>query len=660
MSNDLLKESIINSKKLKLVAEENAKKQILESITPQIKKMIQSKFNSKGFLFENEEVEVEEDDFSEEDDSESYFVSGDALAAEPVEVPDQNLVTPAPLEPVDSDVLVTDLQVTDDQVNVTLPDEDGKIVVDFEDLFELVPSEEESPAVVSVPKSSPDVSVVAEPTPEGMLDEPSVEFDETDEESSTTTPDSEEDFKEEYEELLERLLKKVNVSLKENNTALKQNLERDFFVLLEKLDSLQEKGLISLKEKEKNENKLNFLYTNLNKRVNENIYKNKKEATNMKTQKTLKRFAKRLFENDDHSVHATKTSNELSHDLDDLDLELVLEEDFNEPELDTPWDEAEHHVLKDDQDEELLLVDDEVEGAEGHVLAGFGDDEDALVEIDEEELLEALNALKEYKKEEKLKKEMKYSHHALDEDLEFSVKVDVPEEVEDALEGLDSDDFEVEISLEDDFDDEVLDLVDDEDCEDCEDHDDSDEMVEFDLEDEDFSDEMVDMEEPVDFPEEEPLMEKKMKLKEARLRRLRARKLHEARARTLAAARKSQTKPISREVVNLKKQLNETNLFTAKAVYLNKFLMREGLSKKVVRQIVEHLDRAQTLAEAKSIYTKIDEKLKRSAPQTKLAGSASKATRSGAANRLQENVSLNGNKQLIDVDRWQKLAGIKK
>jgi hypothetical protein len=660
MSNDLLKESIIGAKKLKEVAEENAKKQILESISPQIKKMIQSKFNANDFLFEQTETEEE---FSEEDEAvEPVDEDGLELPVEPeAVVPSANPVPEldlegdeAPLAAVVDDALVSELEPEDS--SLTLPDEDGKIVIDFEDLFvaedEDEGDSEDAEDDVELPQTSDldshvDVATAAEPAPESML---AHDLEVAKDELAFDEVTDEEELKDDYELALENLLKKASKSLKENNTALKQSLEKDFFVLLEKLDSLKEKGLISSKQKEENEHKLNFLYRNLNKRIVENTYKNKKEDTDMKSTKTLKRFARKLFENDEHSSHAVHTSSEMSHDLEDLeldlsDLELGLEPTETE---ETPWDDAEHHVTRDEQEEVLLDVGD---------LDELSDEEE--FEVDVEELAEAVAALKDakYKKE---------HNHNLDEDLEFSVTVDVPEEVEEALADLDEDDFDIEVVLSDDEDlevehDEEHSHEHDEDCEDEVFHvvDDEDELepeleVEVDL-DPEFESDLEELDSEFE-PEFETLEEKKMKLKESRLRRARARRrLVESRAARRAA------KPVRKpgNVAELSRQLHETNLFAAKAVYLNKFLMREGLSKKVVRQIVEHLDGAKTLAEAKTIYNKIEEKLNKNAPQTKLTGSASRATRSGAANRLQENVSLNGNKQLIDVERWQRLAGIK-
>jgi hypothetical protein len=122
------------------------------------------------------------------------------------------------------------------------------------------------------------------------------------------------------------------------------------------------------------------------------------------------------------------------------------------------------------------------------------------------------------------------------------------------------------------------------------------------------------------------------------------------------------------EITGLQADLAETNLFTAKTVYFSKFLQRalteKALSKKVLHQIVEHLDRAKTVAESKAIFASIKNKLDEHASASlKLGGSSSKVAKPGSAN-LTENVSrtitesIDPNAQT--AGRWQILAGIKK
>ena len=106
----------------------------------------------------------------------------------------------------------------------------------------------------------------------------------------------------------------------------------------------------------------------------------------------------------------------------------------------------------------------------------------------------------------------------------------------------------------------------------------------------------------------------------------------------------------------LKAQLTEMNLFNAKLLYANKLMQNRNLTQKQQRAIVEALDNAKTLREAKLLYKSLSESLTRRARGKKLnegslrtLGSSSKSTRSGAP-------ANSG----VEVDRWATLAGLHK
>jgi hypothetical protein len=144
-----------------------------------------------------------------------------------------------------------------------------------------------------------------------------------------------------------------------------------------------------------------------------------------------------------------------------------------------------------------------------------------------------------------------------------------------------------------------------------------------------------------------------------------ARVLKEAavRARRDAGAYKRLAESRKNNLIGLKRELNETNLFLSKLLYLNKFLQLEGLTKKQKQHIVEHLDKAKTIAEAKMIYGKIKNKLNEGASTGKPTGSSSKVVGTGSA-RLNESVNGTNGSGVDPVvgtfDRWQTLAQIKK
>ena len=107
----------------------------------------------------------------------------------------------------------------------------------------------------------------------------------------------------------------------------------------------------------------------------------------------------------------------------------------------------------------------------------------------------------------------------------------------------------------------------------------------------------------------------------------------------------------------LKKQLVEMNLFNAKLLYANKLLQNKNLNVKQQRAIVEALDNAKTLREAKLLYKSLSDSLARrgrsgknlSESVRRTLGSSSRSTRSAQP-------SKNG----VETDRWAVLAGIGK
>ena len=107
----------------------------------------------------------------------------------------------------------------------------------------------------------------------------------------------------------------------------------------------------------------------------------------------------------------------------------------------------------------------------------------------------------------------------------------------------------------------------------------------------------------------------------------------------------------------LKKQLSEMNLFNAKLLYVNKLMQNRNVSSKQQRAIVEALDNAKTIREAKFLYeglakslTKRTQKKLTESADRRLLSSSSKATRSGSATINEDAVA----------SRWATLAGIRK
>lgn len=104
----------------------------------------------------------------------------------------------------------------------------------------------------------------------------------------------------------------------------------------------------------------------------------------------------------------------------------------------------------------------------------------------------------------------------------------------------------------------------------------------------------------------------------------------------------------------LKKHLQEMNLFNAKLLYANKLMQNKSLSPRQQRAVVEALDSAKTLREAKLLFQSLSNGVKKgktlSESAGRVRGSSSKSTPRASAQPLQEGAG--------QTDRWAILAGI--
>jgi cobalamin biosynthesis protein CobT len=122
--------------------------------------------------------------------------------------------------------------------------------------------------------------------------------------------------------------------------------------------------------------------------------------------------------------------------------------------------------------------------------------------------------------------------------------------------------------------------------------------------------------------------------------------------RKLAAAR-NENEQYKEAIQNLKNQLVEMNLFNAKLLYANKLMQNTNLSMKQQKAIVEALDNAKTLREAKLLFKSLTESLNRKSSNKLTEGSLRTLGSSSRSTRSAQPAS-NG----VEVDRWGILAGL--
>ena len=141
-------------------------------------------------------------------------------------------------------------------------------------------------------------------------------------------------------------------------------------------------------------------------------------------------------------------------------------------------------------------------------------------------------------------------------------------------------------------------------------------------------------------------------------------KLHEMKMQAAKVIRKNRM--LERKLAQHKKalrqmkgQLSEMNLFNAKLLYANKLMQNKDLSMKQQKSIVESLDEAQTLNEAKILFESLSKSLTRKTKarsNRRLSEGALRKPRGTSSQPVRSAQTLN---ESVALDRWATLAGIK-
>lgn len=150
----------------------------------------------------------------------------------------------------------------------------------------------------------------------------------------------------------------------------------------------------------------------------------------------------------------------------------------------------------------------------------------------------------------------------------------------------------------------------------------------------------------------ESLARSKKYMQIAEAAKVAAKKLQEQRSNSAA------TRPAENKAAEmLRKKLAETNLVNAKLLLTNKLLQNEQLTSRQKAAVIRQLDEALTVREAKLVYQSLARTLAGSAKPMRegvdrqVLGSASRATKPASTQTLNEG---------YETERWAKLAGIVK
>lgn len=316
----LYDEAIVETKKLKQIAEEDAKKAIIEDITPTIRKMIARELAGKASpLFEEEDKTLMGGAPGEEAPP-VVNPSVDAGAPAPITPAGAEAggeISPAPAVvggPMDAPIKVAGA----DALNMPMPGPDGKLVVDFDDLF--IPSEPgdeagdegsgsaEAPPEIpgglpsptpvdanpsgSASAGAPDAAATA-PAGEGEAMVAAGEGGET-KEAEPVAPTME--TYELFAEALDNTAKKVHRAYSSKHgvpSLMKEALQDRLFQLLESLETLVQKNVISSGLGQIFENRLEILHLKLKEALVGNTYY-RTEGTEMAS-KSLKEMAAKML-----------------------------------------------------------------------------------------------------------------------------------------------------------------------------------------------------------------------------------------------------------------------------------------------------------------------------------------------------------------------------
>tara|TARA_Y100000310_G_scaffold295461_1_gene326821 strand:- start:36 stop:1745 length:1710 start_codon:yes stop_codon:yes gene_type:complete len=153
----------------------------------------------------------------------------------------------------------------------------------------------------------------------------------------------------------------------------------------------------------------------------------------------------------------------------------------------------------------------------------------------------------------------------------------------------------------------------------------------------------------------EPTVESRRRAKRvAEVRRRRAARAHRTNESRKTRALQKKLVEYKKAVTSLRDQLIEMNLFNAKLLYANKLMQNRNVTSKQQRAIVEALDNAKTLREAKLLYKSLTTSLNKRSGRTLSEGRIAKTLGSSSRSTRSANPVNNGN----EVDRWAVLAGI--
>lgn len=708
----IFEEALLEAKKLRQVAEEDAKNTLIQEMTPAIRKIIASQLAGKSStLFEEELLGT---------DPAAPVTPEPEVSADPTG--DASMPAPVSPEPPASGQGAAPIKVAGAEVmNMPMPGPDGKLVIDLEDLF--VPAEpgSETPdegsgsaeAPAEIPGGMPSPTPVdvnpsgsAEPSVDGeALPSAGQEMAPPPPPPAEEAPPAEEPTMEETYELFTEKLGKAASQIHQAYSSktgvpslVKEALQERLFQLLESLETLNSKNLISPRLNQIQETRLEILHRKLKEAVVANTYHRTEEGTGTDmASKSLKEMAAKLLAESDSvkggpvtspaDVHKTEVSMKVdnsndaaadkagSHAMKVTEPTVTLKTESAEAQAQAALAEELAALVAEGSGDSLAAKDGEQDLAgaastipdskvgqvdptkstdasktnpASHVQGvseSKGPEKDEKP-VKKESVAVSSKALAEQTK--KIKAEaLKKQIAALQEQLK---ECGMPMEGGDALPtpgapgmGVKSEDEGTVINFNFDLADlvpELSGLGDDDEIEVVDDMPSSDEPSSLGVGSADAgADEGDDVDLDLDGDDDEP--EDKGPLAEGKKRPV--------------------TAKIVKENKVLRSSLADQKLFNAKLVHFQPFVNNRNLTKEQKQKIAEHLDRGTSLEEVKAIYNRVKVVVEGMQKVSSKAGSSSKAGVT-AATPLNESANPYEGATLVEAEknRLMQLAGIKR
>jgi len=108
----------------------------------------------------------------------------------------------------------------------------------------------------------------------------------------------------------------------------------------------------------------------------------------------------------------------------------------------------------------------------------------------------------------------------------------------------------------------------------------------------------------------------------------------------------------------LREKLAEVNLFNAKLLFTNKLLQNESLTKRQKAEVIERLDEAQNVREAKLVYESLVKALQGGSSGRTVTESTARGVIGSSSRPVRPAATASALNEGFEADRWAKLAGI--